>query len=332
MMEFVTAQNTRPGQDPYVKPCRACEKHPGKSYQSSKMAVRHVWSRTGHQEPVYHTPLPPKNWNRLWIAVKVEDANPLCIKAPVSRDVSVRSHQNDRLTLFRTQELMRHVFGRCEDVLNSVSQEMQTHTVTGMQEKGRYLANFLPLVQRLTGEEVPELPSTEWRPIAGINVTTPSEIKGCACARLDKFPVYLSKGCKGISMYNVTQATRFATPDLLLPALLHTAKGVLMSDLRCCTVAAEGVQRGRVFRDQPETFRVAATSRNVQGHEGERAWRADESISGSVDQTTDKHKAIWLCELKIVQEALESAGAQGSGAFGQNVGKKHGGKGGETQR
>ena len=64
--------------------------------------------------------------------------------------------------------------------------------MTGMQEKGRYLANFLPLVQRLTREEVPELPSTEWRPIAGINVTTPSEIKGCACARLDKFPVYLS--------------------------------------------------------------------------------------------------------------------------------------------
>ena len=105
-----------------------------------------------------------------------------------------------------------------------------------------------------------------------------------------------------------------------------------MSDLRCCTVAAEGVQRGRVFRDQPETFRDTATSRNVQGHEGERAGRADESISGSLDQTTDKHKAIWLCELKIVQEALESAGAQGSGAFGQNVGKKPGGKGGETQR
>ena len=43
------------------------------------------------------------------------------------------------------------------------------------------------------------------------------------------------------------QATKFVTPELLLPALLHTAKGVLMSDLRCCTVAAEGVQRGRVF-------------------------------------------------------------------------------------
>ena len=64
-------------------------------------------------------------------------------------------------------------------------------------------------------------------------------------------------------MYNATQATKFATPDLILTALLHTAKGVLMPDLRCCTVAAEGVQRGRVFRDQPETFRVAATSRNV---------------------------------------------------------------------
>ena len=160
---------------------------------------------------------------------------------------------------------------------------MQAHTVTTLQEKGRYLAHFLPLVQRLTGEEVPEQPSTEWRPIAGINVTTPSEIKGCACARLDKFPVYLSKDCKGISMYNVTQATKFATPDLLLPALLHTAQGTLMSDLRCCTAAAEGVQRGRVHRDQPETFRVAATSRNVQGHEGERAGRADEWISGSLD-------------------------------------------------
>ena len=197
---------------------------------------------------------------------------------------------------------------------------------------GKHLNCVLPLAQRLTVEEVPELPSTEWRPIAGINVTTPSDIKGCTCARLDKFPVYLSKDCSGISMYNVTQATQFATPDLILPALLHTAKGVLMSDLRCCTVAAEGVQRGRVFRDQPETFRVAATSRNVQGHAGERAGRADESISGSVDQTTDKHTAIWLCELKIVQEALESAGAQGIGAFGQNVGKKPGGKGGETQR
>ena len=128
MNEFVTAQNTRPGQDPYVKPNRACEQHPGRSYQSSKMAVRHVWSSTGHQEPVYHTPLPPNGWNKLWIAVKVEDANPLCIDSPVSRFVSVRSHQNDRLTLFRTQELMRHVFGLCEDFLNLVSQDMRTHT------------------------------------------------------------------------------------------------------------------------------------------------------------------------------------------------------------
>ena len=125
MNEFVTAQNTRPGQYPYVKPVRACEQHPGKSCQSSKMAVRHVWSRTEHQKPVYHTLLPPEDWNKLWVAVKVEDANPLCIKAPVSRDVSVRSHQNDRLTLFRTQELMRRVFGLCEDFLNLVSQEME---------------------------------------------------------------------------------------------------------------------------------------------------------------------------------------------------------------
>ena len=216
--------------------------------------------------------------------------------------------------------------------MNVISNEMHKYTVTGMQEKGKYLANFLPLVQRLTVEEVPELPSTEWRPIAGINVTTPSEIKGCACARLEKFPVYLSKDCKGISMYNVTQATKFATPALVLPALLHTAKGVLMSDLRCCTVAAEGVQRGRVFRDQPENFRVAATARNVQGHEGQRGGGADESISGSLGQATDKHKALWLCELKSMQEALASAGAPGSGTFGKNVGKKDGGKGGKTQR
>ena len=65
-----------------------------------------------------------------------QGGGPLCIDAPVSRDVSVRSHQNDRLTLFRTQELMRHVFGLYEDFLNSVSQDMQTHTVTHLQEKG----------------------------------------------------------------------------------------------------------------------------------------------------------------------------------------------------
>ena len=87
MNEFVTAQNTRPGQDPYVKASRGCNKHPGKSYKSSKMAVRHVWSQPGHQEAFYCTRPPPENWNKLWIAVKVEDASPLCIEAPVSRDV-----------------------------------------------------------------------------------------------------------------------------------------------------------------------------------------------------------------------------------------------------
>ena len=90
MNEFVTAQNTRPGQDPYVKPCRACEKHPGKSCQSSKMAVRHVWSRAGHQDAFYFTPLPPNDWNKLWIAVKVEDHNPLR-SIPVRRLDSSRS-------------------------------------------------------------------------------------------------------------------------------------------------------------------------------------------------------------------------------------------------
>ena len=48
MNEFVTAQNTRPGQDPYVKPSRACEMDPGKTYQASKMAVRHIRSRARH--------------------------------------------------------------------------------------------------------------------------------------------------------------------------------------------------------------------------------------------------------------------------------------------
>jgi hypothetical protein len=58
----------------------------------------------------------------------------------------------------------------------------------------------------------------------------------------------MSKDCKELYLFCVTPATTFDLPEEVVPALIHAAKGQLLSQLRCCSVRPEGIQRLRVYQ------------------------------------------------------------------------------------
>ncbi len=150
MNEFVTAQSLRPGTNPYVKPIRGCDVQPPTAWrctQTSKLSVRLIRAKPEYQRAVAGSSIPPGDWAKLWCAVKVERKNPLCIK-PVSRADWLRSHQNDRLTLFANEDLMQHVFVHCKKFLNMVRDCFDKAATKAPNDchTGKYLSNFMPLV------------------------------------------------------------------------------------------------------------------------------------------------------------------------------------------
>ncbi len=110
-----------------------------------------------------------------------------------------------------------------------------------------------------------ERKSTLWTPQGVRLIVQPSDIKGCACARFEKFHEHLSKGCAGLGLLTVTSKTYFNNDGGVIRALFHLCKATLLAELRVCPVEVDGVMRLKVCRDDPEKAFVAATLRNLLG-------------------------------------------------------------------
>ena len=160
------------------------------------------------------------------------------------------------------------------------------------------------LENKAVAEPRPPQKSTLWLPDGPCKVFMPSDISGCTCADMEKFAEHISLDCRGLEMFNVTPKTVFDSPEETVRALAHSSKGVLLGELRVCPVETGDVLRLKLDEDPGEADKlfIAGSLWNWFGHEG----RAEAAQSSS-ELRTDKHKAIWLCPIRDIREALSQA-------------------------
>ena len=112
-------------------------------------------------------------------------------------------------------------------------------------------------------------------------------------------------------MPNVTPKTMFGKPKEVITTLAHSAKGVLLGELRVCPVEAAGVMRLKLQDpDEADKFYLAGSLWNWLGHEGRSA--PDEGATFR----TDKHKVIWMCPvsaLRQLERRREDDAVEGTG-------------------
>ena len=124
-------------------------------------------------------------------------------------------------------------------------------------------------------EPGPAQKSTLWVPDGPCKIIEPKDIKGCSCANMAPFATHISEDCLGLEMFNTTPKTVFGSPLEAIVALAHSAKGVLLGELRVCPVEAEGVLR-LMRHDDPEEADKLYIAGGLRG--GQRRRRARRSF------------------------------------------------------
>ena len=85
----------------------------------------------------------------------------------------------------------------------------------------------------------------------------------CSCARGERFHRHLSVDCPG-GFFAFSPTTYFEREEQVIPALLHAAKGRLLSSLRASPVYYDCLVRVTADSDAPEYLRVVATYSNFR--------------------------------------------------------------------
>ena len=113
-------------------------------------------------------------------------------------------------------------------------------------------------------------------------------------------------------IFQVTPATAFMTDAEIIPTVLHTMKGQLLSACRACSVNVDCVLRIFVD-DSKDTGRITASLYSwcyEEGH-GKRSIVND----GTLENSTDKHKVMWLCPVDLLRGVVgQGIGHSGPGS------------------
>ena len=114
-----------------------------------------------------------------------------------------------------------------------------------------------------------------------------------------------------------SSTTYFESEEQVIPALLHAAKGRLLSSLRASPVYYDSLVRLTADTDAPEYLRVVATYSNWRT-----AAQAGQRSSESDEHGTDKHRVIWLLSLPELQELVV---VEGPARPAEGAAEEHGG-------
>ena len=136
----------------------------------------------------------------------------------------------------------------------------------------------------------------------------------CSCARGEQFHRHLPVDCPG-GFFAFSPTTYFEREEQVIPALLHAAKGRLLSSLRASPVYYDSLVRVTADTDAREYLRVVATYSNFRAADqaGQRSGESDEF-------GTDKHRVIWLLSLREMTQLVEGPARPAEGAA-----EEHGG-------
>ena len=310
--EFVTAAPLGAGQNALLKPRDACSGQTplGQTCKSVKLALRTVHAKPGTGEEYIHCGLPPKIWDKLWCAVRLQNG-PLQHDLVDPRDVCRSNPEKLREVLGDDAD---NVLRACTELVDRVRKTFEkeckttsSQFVNKAQKKcSKQTKTFFTQIDELL-RALPEMPapeaarSTQWDPSGPRKVVHPSSISGCTCAQLESFPVHISTDCRGLEMFNVSPKTVFRTPLEVVIALFHTGKGALLGELRVTQVDDASVMRLVVLDHQePEKLQIAASGWNMLGNEGRAASDSPGTFMG-----TNKHRMIWVCPFDEMKEALK---------------------------
>ena len=136
----------------------------------------------------------------------------------------------------------------------------------------------------------------------------------CSCARSEKYHRHITVDCQG-GFFAFSPSTYFQKEEQVIPALLHAAKGRLLSALRASPVTFDSLVRVTADTDAPDFLRVVATYSNFRT-----ADQAGQRRSVSDEHGTDKHRIIWLLSLLEMKKLVEGPARSAEGAA-----EEHGG-------
>ncbi len=327
--EYVTAYPTKANSHPLMKhqkgfdaePPDTCPYHPSACV---KLILRNVRS--------YRPDMPPLIWrnsptlDKFWGAVQT----PWLPGLSARRDSMMRSHPD---TLAPGPAVVDSLRVIVETNLAKVRQELEATAggkgsarqdrekkLQDREKKLQQCTNLICMQKLLTWRTDPpgeQQKSTLWNPAdPRRNLLTAGDIgiSQCSCARGARFHWHLSEGCLG-GFFAFSPTTYFERLEQVIPALLHAAKGRLLSSLRASPVYYDSLLRVTADTDAPEYLRVVATYSNFRT-----ADQAGQRSSDTDEHGTDKHRVIWLLSLPEMKELVEGPARPAEGAA-----EEHGG-------
>ena len=307
--EYVTAYPTKANSHPLMKHPKGFDADPESfpfPYHPSpcvKLILRNVRTVRKDLPPVIlqTKPLSP---DQFWCAVRTTWLPGLSAR----RDSMMRSHPDtlDRV-LAPGQRALHSLREFVDGSLAQVRQDLAT-TAGGRGRRGRRPADRQECTNLICMQKLlmcrPALPpglallrkSTLWNPAEPRrNLITAADIltSRCSCAIGAKFHFHLSVDCPG-GLFAFTPTTYFEREEQVIPAMLHAAKGRLLSSLRASPVNYDSLVRVTADSDAPEFLRVVATYSNFRtdDYAGQRSTEPDE-------HGTDKHRVLWLLSLSL---------------------------------
>ena len=217
--------------------------------RSVKLALRTVHAKLGTGEDCIRCGLPPKIWDKLWCAVRLN--SPLKHE-PVKPEEVLRSRPEGLRAVLGKDAA--NVLGACAALLDEVrdlfdaecNKKSNRHVSEGQKKSAQNTRAFWTQIKDDLLRAMPKMPaplaarSTQWDPLGTRKVREPSDISGCTCAQLDGFPEHMSLDCCGVEMFNVCPKTVFQTPMEAVIALFHTGKGVVLGEHRVALVDDSG--------------------------------------------------------------------------------------------
>ena len=296
-----------------------------------KLILRNVRTKVNHMPPAIYQKCP--TLDKFWCLVQTT----LLITLSAPRNSTMRSHPDtlNRVLAPGSDVVISHLMGFVETNLFKSRQELvATAGGKGSAEwhlrdpdrpdrerkmKRLQCRNLKCMRKLLTWhtDSPREQKSTLWNPAAPRrNFLTAADIgtSNCSCARGERFHRHLPVDCPG-GYLAFSPTTYFDKEAQVIPALLHAAKGRLLSSLRASPVYHDSLVRVTADTDAPEYLRVVATYSNFVNADqaGERSTESDE-------HGTDKHRVIWLLSYPKLLEFVEGPARRAEGAA-----EEHGG-------
>ena len=314
--EFLTGFGSRPGGDALLKPKSALDVPQPEGVKMGsgvvRLGFRHVLIEE-HVKVVMKT----RPWKSLfgehtcsplrsWVVVLLD--NKMSIPKH-DRHQILRPHPSPMQNIFNPRDASR-VLNACNEALADMCSREGKSRNTGLLDALSRLVNMIVAAKPPGLETWPPStgrpPSTQWN-IKGKKIVRPSDIAGCPCAEKSKFCRWLHEACHDLGPFTITPTTAYDNEADIIAAMFHAAKFSLLSMCRTSPINSADLVKGVVLEDSRDVFRVGGS---FQEFLQPRKLAPAAEDPNNIAAQTDKHRIVWLIEVKTLNQQLRLARAQ----------------------